>query len=249
MRAWGPGLVLAALALSGASAAWAGGAEAPPSSETGRMPVVHPPEGFVELAHGVPDRLAGKLPPFVEQQAHAGAHLAYALDLDHPSGGFIANMLADVHPGVLPDASKILSAQGEIVQGVEKGYPPGTVVKIASARPVSVGIFRGARILLDVQQPGGSIRQLLYLLPLGKENLVLTYTAGPSSYDTYEPRFDASAMATTGLENPPSAVSATLQVIATSAVTGMVGALAASRVARKWRKKATAPRNGPSPGK
>jgi hypothetical protein len=178
----------------------------PCSASGAPSPVVRVPDGFLDLSHGVPESLVGKLPPTIEQEATSGTHLAYAIDLSQLGHGPVANMRATESRGVLPDPPTLTASRDGLAAAFAKIYP-GMTLKIASASPVSVGQFHGVRVVLDIETAVGPLRQLLYLLPLGEESLMLTYTAARSAYEAYEPRFDASALATTGLQAAPTRLS------------------------------------------
>ncbi len=203
-------------------------------------PEIHIPEGFVDLTHGVPEPLAGKLPPAIEHEAQSFAQVAggtepgpfaLAMDVDHVTNG--ASVVASKQKARMPDLSKS-SELDEFVQALAKTSPPGTTCHLASANPVSVGAFRGSRILVDGETPVGALRMLIYILPLGDDTLTLLYSASRASFATYEPRFDASALATTGLANPYNGVFSMIQATAT----GVLVAIGASLIAARRKKKA-----------
>jgi hypothetical protein len=191
------------------------------------------PEGFVDLTGGVPAALAGKLPPAIEQQARSGGYLAYAVDLDHPTDGVLANLVATEQQGQMPDLSKSSSPPDEFTQGLAKVYPPGTTLNVVSMNSVSVGSFHGTRILVDAQLPAVALKQLMYLLPAGEQTLSLVYTAPRASYAAYEPLFDASAHATTGLTNPSNAILSMIPAIASGIGAAVIATLVAARKKKK----------------
>jgi hypothetical protein len=187
---------------------------------------VHIPDGFVDLTHGVPEQWAGQLPPYVEQLANSGTKLAYAVDIT--DAGLVADFVASEYAGRIPDPSAIGAAEDAATAELAKPYPPGTKVETVSARAATVGTVQGTRIVLSVLQPTGPIRTLAYLFPVGDHIVSLAFSTPEANFASYEPRFDAAALKTTGLGAPASAARSDLFTVIVAVANGIlvIGALA-----------------------
>ena len=180
-------------------------AAAPRVASAESAPTVRIPDGFVDLAHAIPADLEGRLPARLDREARSGGHLVYAFDFDHAEGGSAPNLIADLRDGSLPDDAKKLSeVPTALVDALRQMYPAASPTLVDTSTTVVAG-HKGLRVVIDASYEARSLRQLLYVLPAGSKMLVLTYSASQAAYPDYEPRFDASAQATTGLQAAPAA--------------------------------------------
>jgi hypothetical protein len=193
--------------------------------------VVRAPDGFVDLVHAVSPEVESSFAPAI-QEARNGSHILFAIDMSNDARN--ANMIADVKPGPLPADPENLSEIGAgLGQGTETAVP-GSAAKVVSVRVASIGSGKGVRAVIDLTASGAAFRDLVYMLPDGKDTLVLTYTAPRDAYASYEARFDASALATTGLE-PPASVASWWNYV----VPVLIGAATAAVFAAGLKKKMT----------
>jgi hypothetical protein len=215
---------------------------------------VHIPEGFVDLTHGLPQDWAGKLPPDVEQLAKSGTKLALAVDF--ADAGLQANLVADRYRGLIPEPSAINAARGAAAADLAKAYPAGTRVEILSAEATRAGTVEGTRVVLAMQQeaqPGtpqakSPVRTVVYFFPAGDEFVTLAFSTNESLFAAYESRFDAAALATTGLRAPSSSsTNLALHRVAWLVASGIGVAGALAFFASRRRRKAIGPLHGGLP--
>jgi hypothetical protein len=166
-------------------------------------PVVQIPEGFVDLTKGIPGALAGSLPAATLNEARNAGHLAFAIDPTPAAEGLTPNEIADLRPTPLHvDPAEMTKTVSELTKSLATAVPGGKS-EVLRADPVAVSGVTGLRVVADIDVGGRAFRDLIFMLPVGPRMLVLTFSVSRARYADYEPRFDAAALATRGLEAAP----------------------------------------------
>jgi hypothetical protein len=214
---------------------------APSTAAAATPPVVQVPEGFVDLTKGIPDALAGSLPATTLDEARNAGHLAFAIDPTPAAEGLTPNEIADLRPAPLHvDPAKMSKTISELTKALATAVPGGKS-EILRADPVVVSDVTGLRVVADIDVGGRAFRDLIFLLPVGPRMLVLTFSVSRARYADYEPRFDAAARATRGLEGAPAIPKGPLRQ---AVITGIAVVIAGVLIEAARRTKARNERGG-----
>lgn len=158
-----------------------------------------PPEGFVDVFSPAP--LPGCVQPEVVAWARSQHYLACAVDARCPD---------EVR-------ARFAASQQQLDGPVDESYLDRTIAHTRSSfsrsaltsftvrerRLVSIAGVHGARLVMDMTQNGESTRILMYLVPDGRDVVLLTYQTSAANFDQYLERFERAAAATSGGREPP----------------------------------------------
>jgi hypothetical protein len=157
------------------------------------------PQGWKEATGMPPDALAGLSPALVEKIKTTHYELM-AMDLDHASGGFAPNMNVLVSDGSMRVTSSLLRKLGDGL--ISEMTRNGASATLLGSRTVRIDGVATARLEFESVFGNLQMHQVIYFMPGGNRTAVVTFSASPEQFASYEPVFDATAAAIRGLKEP-----------------------------------------------
>jgi hypothetical protein len=164
------------------------------------------PPGWVDLSPGAPQENFSRLPPQVVKQIREGNFAFYAADIDHATDGFMENVNASVDHGTEPVTQKLVDEMAAHMGDEVAKQAPDVKLTVLEKNVVDLRGVPAGRLVIELS---GAMRtkQVQYLLPGVDGHAVLTYSTTPEDFARYQPIFDAAAIATGGVAEPPSSLS------------------------------------------
>jgi hypothetical protein len=157
------------------------------------------PTGWKEVTSLTPEALAG-IPPGIAEKIKTQHYELMAVDLEHASGGFAPNMNVIVGDGGLRVTSSSLRKLGdELMTQMSRN---GATAKLVSSRTVRISGVDTARLEVENAFADLQMHQVIYVMPGGDRTAVVTFTASPTQFASYESLFDETAAASRGLKEP-----------------------------------------------
>jgi hypothetical protein len=179
------------------------------------------PDGWTDLT--TPENRAVLAPEqrATLSQAIGGADF-FAGDLAHMSPKFMTNVIGNIrHEATQVNRLTLLGfAEGMSLGAARDGRKDA----VLDSKMVDFNGVQVMRVVMKGQEQPVDVRSVCYLLPMAERTAILVFTTETSKLAEYEPVFDATARATTGLAAAPPEPGS-VQIGNPKLVAGIIGGL------------------------